>query len=71
MALTQKTWKVLSFSEIPQELTENHWISEEEPNSYVEVHYDAEDEDGELDNWIVGKYPELKDEESFLIHMDY
>ncbi len=71
MALTTINKKVLSYCEIPENITENHWISEYKNDSYVECHIeDEEDEEDNLSKWIIENYPELK-EESFLIHMDY
>ena len=69
MAIRTIKKKVISFTEIPEELRENHWISEYKPDCFVEVHVEGETEP--LDEWILGKYPELLQEDSFLIHMDY
>lgn len=71
MALKTITKKVVSYSEIPEGLIpEDHWINEQEWNTYVECHID-DDEDDELSIWIKKTYPELVDEESFFIHLDY
>jgi hypothetical protein len=64
------TKKVLSYSEIPEELTKDSWLSKKSMGSLVECHLD-DDNNNELDNWILKNYPELKDEESFFIEMDY
>lgn len=71
MALKSITKKVLSYCEIPQELTEKHWISEHHCDAFVECHLDASTDLDELDMWILEHYPELKDEDSFFIHLDY
>lgn len=70
MELATITGKVVSYCEIPEELTSNHWISEYYPDSYVQVHIEGEDED-KVSKWILNKYPELKDEDYFFIHIDY
>ena len=73
MELVTITGKVVSYCEIPKELTSNHWISDYYPDSYVQVHIEQEDE-AEVDKvseWILNKYPELKDENYFFIHVDY
>lgn len=64
------TKKVVSYCEIPEELTEGHWISEYMNGCFVEVHLD-DDEDDKLSMWLKEKYPELVDEDSFYIEMDY
>ena len=67
--LTQINKKVLSYCEIPEELTSDHaWLNEVSYDTYVEY---VLDEGEELDDWIIKTYPELLKEESFLIHMDY
>jgi len=70
MGLKTITKKVVSYSEIPKELTINHWITQVEDIERIEVHIDDEEPD-ELTSWLIEKYPELKDEESFFIHMDH
>lgn len=71
MALEKITKYVVSYSEIPEELLEDYsWISESQLDSYIEAHVDEEEEDL-LSQWLLERYPELKDEESFFIHMDY
>lgn len=73
MALETITRKVLSYCEIPEEITEDHYVSQAEPDTYMEFHFDdnLEIEDDELTAWIRLNYPELVDEEAFLIHIDY
>ena len=70
MALTTITKKVLALSEIPEELREDHWLGDVNDVNYLEAHIDDEDEDDAITDWILEKYPELKDEESFFIHID-
>jgi len=62
---------VVSYCDIPQEFTEGHWISEHHCDAYVEVHLDDEPTEDLLDNWLIANYPELVNEESFFIHLDY
>ena len=62
--------KVLNYSEIPKEFTEGHWISDYKSGILVQVHLD-DDEDDKLSMWLKEKYPELVDEDSFYIEMDY
>ena len=71
MKLKTITKKVISYCEIPKDIIpEDHWINHHGCDTYVEVHLDDEDED-ELDTWLRTTYPELVDEESFFIHLDY
>jgi len=70
--LKQITKKVISYYAIPEELTEGHWISEYMNGCFVECHLDGEDEsDDKLDAWFLANYPELAEEDSFLIEIDY
>jgi len=69
MALREITKKVLSLSEIPEDIREGHWIDGEEQTLYVEVHVE-DGEDDLVDIWIKRFYPELVDEDSFFIHID-
>ena len=71
MALERINKLVVSYCEIPQELTEGHWINENSCDSYVEVHLEDEGNRDDLDNWLIENYPELLEEESFFIHLDY
>jgi len=70
MSLKTITKLVVSYSEIPKELTANHWINQVEDIERIEVHIDDEEPDP-LTSWLIDNYPELKDEESFFIHMDH
>ena len=74
MALERINKLVVSYCEIPEGLTEDHWISEYMNGCFVEVHVDNGEEDEDLDplgQWIRETYPELEKENSFLIEMDY
>lgn len=72
MALEQISGKVLKFTEIPQELTEEHWLEDHYPDSYVQVHIDDDlSQNDEVDKWIRQNYPELVDEDYFFIHIDF
>lgn len=62
--------KVVSYSAIPQELTEKHWISEFASECYVEVHIPDDEADDALTAWLRKTYPELVPE-SFFIKIDY
>ena len=70
LQLKQITGKVVSYCEIPEEITEGHWISEYMNGCFVQVHLE-EDEDDALSNWLKETYPELIEEESFYIEIDY
>ena len=69
-------WKVLSYCEIPEDLTEGHYISENHCDSYVEYTVTPKteqhkyDDDFGIDNWIIDTYPELVGK-TILIHIDY
>lgn len=71
--LKEITKKVISYCDIPKELTEGHWISEYKNGCFVEVHLDGDenDPDSELDAWFLANHPELADEDSFFIEIDY
>ena len=69
LQLKQITGKVVSYCEIPEEITEGHWISEYMNGCFVQVH--LEDDDDALSNWLKETYPELIDEEAFYIEIDY
>ena len=69
LQLKQITGKVVSYCEIPEEITEGHWISEYMNGCFVQVH--LEEDDDALSNWLKETYPELIDEEAFYIEMDY
>jgi len=71
MSLKTITKKVVSYTEIPKEFTNNHWINERSDVEYVEVHIEDEGETDSLTDWLTENYPELKDEDSFFIHMDH
>lgn len=70
--LQEKTYKILSYCGIPEDITEHHWISENSCDSYVEysVTNDPIYETSLLDEWIKENYPELIDTK-FLICLDY
>ena len=69
MSLQTVNKKVLYFSEIPDNLTENHWISEIPSDVYVPFSV-VIDTYSHLEKWILEKYPELE-KEDFLIYTDY
>ena len=72
MVLREITKKVVSYCEIPEGLIdEGHWINHHGQDAYVEVHIDTEESRDELDKWLIENYPELEQEESFFIHLDY
>jgi hypothetical protein len=75
--MKEQTWKVLSYCEIPREITEKDDITSEAPcDSYIEHTITPKDkqkeydDDFDLDNWIIDNYPEAEGE-TILIHMDY
>lgn len=69
------TRKVVSYCEIPQELTEKHWIQDSPCDVYVpySLHLGSPAHprifEG-MDKWIAETYPELINT-TFLIYMDY
>ena len=66
------TGKVINFTSIPTELTEEHWLSDYYPDSYVQVHIDLENGEGdEVDDWIMKNHPELEKEDYFFIKIDF
>lgn len=69
--LKEITKKVVSYCDIPEDYTNGHWISEYMNGCFVEVHLDGADPDDDLDRWLFENYPELANEDSFFIEMDY
>ena len=70
------TKKVVSYCEIPEGIiSEGHWLNQHGCDAYIEYHLEDDIEDiiegDELDDWLRETYPELIDEESFFIHLDY
>ena len=69
MALTEKTLKVLNFSEIPEDIRkDNLYLSTAEKGLHYQVHIDNNNTPD--DDWIKETYPELIEEESFLLYID-
>jgi hypothetical protein len=68
MALEIK--KVVNVSEVPEELTKDHWIKRNLIETYVEVHIDPSDNEDSVGDWLGNTYPELIEEDSFFIYMD-
>jgi hypothetical protein len=69
--MKKREFNIVSYCDIPQELTEKSYLKEYTSDSYVEhvlTHEQKVDDD--LDDWLRGKYPELAGT-SFLIHLDY
>lgn len=69
--------KVLSYCEIPEEISENHsLLNEGSCDVYVKFNVTSKeeqskfDDDFELENWIIQQYPEVEGLD-ILIHMDY
>lgn len=71
MALKTITKKVLSYSEIPNNIDVPEFIVNADDGLLIECHLDDSTLNNELDDWILKNYPELKDEESFFIEIDY
>jgi len=67
---------VVSYCEIPEELTENHWLREHSCDCFVEFKVVSKeeqssfDDDFSIDNWIIDKYPQLEGQTIF-IEIDY
>lgn len=61
--------KVIRISEFPNNLQTNEVFIGHKIHTYAEFHIDDSESD-DLTTWIVNKYPELKNENSFLIHID-
>jgi hypothetical protein len=64
--------KVLSYSDIPDDIKKPYWLMKMgEAFSFVECHIDDDPEelDDELTIWLRENFPELEKEESFFIHI--
>jgi hypothetical protein len=61
--------KIVSYCEIPQELTKKHWLTENSCDTFIEFQLEVEGVD-EVSDWIRKEYPELIGEE-FMIHLDW
>lgn len=73
--LTEINYKVVSYCEIPEEITEKHPISENSNDSYVtytlvKFHEDELYKMTPLDAWLYSNYPELIGT-IFMIYLDY
>lgn len=75
--LPKKSWFVLSYCSIPEEIAqENSTLSEASCDVYVEYDVISKKEQPkysdnfDLANWIIEKYPNVEGEK-ILIHMDY
>ena len=69
------SFPVISYCEIPQEITSDSWINEYQNGCYVEYSLPREDEwdsfdTNALDEWIRNTYPILLGQK-FLIEIDY
>lgn len=76
MSLETITKKVVSYCEIPEEIIpEGHWLNQHGCDAYIECHLEEDELDvtkrDKLDAWLRETYPELIDEKSFFIHLDY
>jgi hypothetical protein len=70
MALTTLTKKVLNFSEIPNSVKKDHWLTLIDNIELKEVHIENDPQDKDpVVNWINTIYPELQDEDSFYINL--
>jgi hypothetical protein len=63
------TKSVIKLSDIPQHLQQYEVLKEHNVHTYAEFHIDDSEKD-ELTLWLLSKYPKLKEEISFLIHID-
>lgn len=71
MALTEITTKVVSYCDIPQELSQGKWYFEEAGcDTYIDFHLQEDTKWDNVDFWLAKTYPELVGTE-FLIHIDY
>ena len=68
--ITILTKKVLNYTDIPEKLTDGHWLTEYQPDCYVMYNLKEDYTADKLDNWIARTYPELI-EVKFLIYMNY
>lgn len=75
--LEEITRKIVSYCDIPEEITEDSYMSEMSPDCYIN-HKIATDEDRskyddswELDDWLLNEYDELSKGDEILIEIDY
>lgn len=61
--------KVVPFSEIPKDVLEGHLLNEYMTfrHTFAQFHIDETEDDDKVSEWLLSKYPELKDEEYFFI----
>ncbi len=71
------TKKVVSYCDIPSELTEKHWISEFMNGCYVPITITPKSEQSkysdnfDIINWIIDNYSDILEGEEILIDIDY
>lgn len=64
------TKKVISWCSIPENITKGHWLSEFQNGCYIPFTLEDKGVD-ELSDTIRETYPEIKEDEEFLIDIDY
>jgi len=62
-----KTYKIVSYCELDEDITNDHWINENSPDSYVEYEIINDDD---LSKTILEKY-NVEIGEIVLIYIDY
>jgi len=69
-----KTFQIhtLKLSEVPEELRDLALLclTTDGKGTFHQVHYNEDEEDSELDKWILSNYPELKDLDYFFFEID-
>ena len=73
MSIVEKTFKIISYCDLPEEMTQDAGLEEHRCDSYVPYslsEYDPQYTECKLDGWLRENYPELIGT-NFLINIDY
>jgi len=69
--MRSEPFNIISYCDIPEDITEGHWISEFQNGCYVPYNIPLQvEEDNPLGFWLFAKYPHLAGDE-ILIDIDY
>lgn len=68
ITLEKKTFRILSYCDIPEALTKDSWLQEVSPDSYVEYTITG---GSTFNTWLLESVEGLSTGQTILIHIDY